>query len=43
MEGGYADVSGPGVQCAPGETVTFEIVPDREVGVVDVCWNRKFS
>ncbi|KAG0643151.1 hypothetical protein HOY80DRAFT_521981 [Tuber brumale] len=40
-EGGYADVSGPGVRCAPGETVTFEIVPEREIGMVDVRWNQE--
>ncbi|PUU72863.1 hypothetical protein B9Z19DRAFT_1096425 [Tuber borchii] len=41
LEGGYADVSDQGVQCAPGETITFEIVPDREIGMVDVCWNQE--
>jgi hypothetical protein len=40
-EGGYADVSGPGLQCTPGETITFEIVPERGIGMVDVRWNQK--
>ncbi|RPA93299.1 hypothetical protein L873DRAFT_1816081 [Choiromyces venosus 120613-1] len=40
-EGGHALVSGGKMECFPGEIITFEIVPETKVGMVDVRWNQQ--